>query len=300
MIARHAARRRVPSFSLYGDSDVASYADSLHIEDIPSRSRKYLWRIGAHRHRSLSQCVFVSDGEAIVDLDGSRSTVRAPAVIIIPAATVHGFRFRPETQGYVLTVTLERLLTIAAAVHRASIQSLFSAARAFELDADPELSTRTAQLLERLLIEFKLPDSSSAPVPSWLACCVLWLLAGKCAIDAPRDRQLGEDLEGLRRFRLSLESHLLDHWPITRYARELGVSETRLNGLCRRLTGDSAFNLVQERLALEARRRLLFIAGPIGRLAVELGFKDAAYFCRFFRRHHGMSPGEFRTRQGGG
>ena len=47
---------------------------------------------------------------------------------------------------------------------------------------------------------------------------------------------------------------------------------------------------------LEARRKLTYIAAPVSRLAYELGFQDPAYFCRFFRKHTGMTPSEFRRR----
>ena len=42
------------------------------------------------------------------------------------------------------------------------------------------------------------------------------------------------------------------------------------------------------------------VAGSVAALAAELGFKDTAYFCRFFRRHNGVSPGEYRRGQAGG
>src|SRR5580658_5341792 len=54
---------KVPSFSLYGEQAVSvAETDSLHIEDIQSRSRKYLWRIGTHRHTVLCQCILVTAG----------------------------------------------------------------------------------------------------------------------------------------------------------------------------------------------------------------------------------------------
>jgi AraC family transcriptional activator of pobA len=97
-----------------------------------------------------------------------------------------------------------------------------------------------------------------------------------------------------------MESHYADHWPVERYARQLRLSESSLNRLCRRLTGGTGFDLVQQRLALEARRRLIHVPSSVSGIASELGFKDSAYFCRFFRRHSGVSPNEFRRRHAGG
>ncbi|HNH36489.1 MAG TPA: AraC family transcriptional regulator, partial [Rhodocyclaceae bacterium] len=56
-----------------------------------------------------------------------------------------------------------------------------------------------------------------------------------------------------------------------------------------------AFDLVQARLLLEARRRLVYIAAPVSLLAYELGFQDPAYFCRVFKRATGMTPTAFRA-----
>jgi AraC family transcriptional activator of pobA len=294
-------RRHIPSFSLYGETPTAAaQTDVVHIEDIQSRSRKYLWRIGTHRHTLLSQCVFVTAGPVTVTLDDTRAALAGPAVMIIPAGTVHSFRFRADTLGLVLTIDLARVLSMAAAVHQWPIETLFSMPRAIDLHADPQLALRAAQLLERLAHEFAQPDSWAAPVGSWLACCVLWILAHGTTAHGGGEIHGGHDAERLRRFRHLIEAHYLQHWPVQRYARQLPLSETSLNRLCRRLAGVTAFDLIQQRLALEARRRLVYAASSVGGIAGELGFKDPAYFSRFFRRHSGVSPVEFRRRHHGG
>src|SRR5260370_25678307 len=114
------ARRHIPSYSLYGETPgVIRDTDALHIEDIQSRSRKYLWKIGSHRHTGLCQCVYVTAGPVVADLEGSQAEFAGPAVIIIPAGAVHGFRFHAESQGYVLTINLYRLLIMASSPHHA-------------------------------------------------------------------------------------------------------------------------------------------------------------------------------------
>jgi AraC family transcriptional activator of pobA len=309
-------RRSIPSFSLYGETPAADVQiDGVHIEDIQSRSRKYLWKIATHRHTLLSQCVLVGSGPVTVTLDGARAALAGPAVMIIPAGTVHSFRFRAETQGHVLTVDLGRVLSMATYAHQPPIETLFSQPRAIDLRENPQLAVRAAQLLERLVHEFKQPDSWDAPVGSWLACCVLWILAhgaashsalshsavshGSAARGSPEFHGI-HDAERLRRFRQLIESQYLKHWPVRRYAQELALSETSLNRVCRRLAGSTAFDLIQQRLALEARRRLVYAASSVSGIADELGFKDPAYFSRFFRRHSGISPNDFRRRHHGG
>jgi AraC family transcriptional activator of pobA len=294
-------RRSIPSFSLYGETPAAAaQTDVVHVESIQSRSRKYLWKIDTHRHTLLSQCILVTLGPVTAVLDETRAALAGPAAMIVPAGTVHSFRFHADTEGQVLTFDLARVLSMAGAAHQSPIESLFSMPRAIDLRGDPLLAMRVENLLERLGHEFRQPDSSDAPVGSWLACSALWVLAlGTAGTGAP-ELHGGRNAERLRAFRQLIESQYLKHWPVERYARRLAVSETSLNRLCRQFAGLTAFDMIQQRLVLEARRRLVYAAGSISSIAGELGFKDPAYFSRFFRRHLGIGPNEFRRRHRGG
>jgi AraC family transcriptional activator of pobA len=291
-------RRHIPSFSLYGESTGAKLdTDPLHIEDIQSRSRKYLWRIGSHRHVGLCQCVFVTAGPVAVDIEGSRVQCSGPIAFAIPAGTVHGFDFEAESQGYVLTMDLDRLLGVAGMNHHASIAALFRAPQTIEVAADRPLAMRASQVFECLMQEFSQPDSLLAPLSGWLACAALWMLASASLHTPPTAAPGCGDLDRLRRFRRLVELHHLEHWPVSRYARELALSESSLNRSCCTVAGATAFDIIQQRLALEARRRLLYVAAPVALIAAELGFKDPGYFCRFFRKHNHVSPSAFRRRQ---
>src|ERR1700735_5360835 len=156
-------RHSIPSFSLYGETQAAAaQTDVVHVEDIQSRSRKYLWKIDTHRHTLLSQCILITTGPVAAVLDETRAALAGPAVMIVPAGTVHSFRFRAETQGHVLTVDLARVLSMASDVHRLPIETLFSQPRVIDLRTDPQLAMRVGQLLERLELEFRQPDSCGA------------------------------------------------------------------------------------------------------------------------------------------
>ena len=297
-------RRHVPSFSLYGESTAAgNHTDPLHIEDIQSRSRKYLWNIGTHRHVGLCQCVYLVAGEVVTDLEESRTSLVGPVIIFVPPGTVHAFAFRVESQGYVLTMDLARVLSHTGVPRQASVADLFSVPHSIDLSADALLATRTAQLFESLLQAFHQPDPFRSPVVGWLACAALWILAARPgAAPGPIEHHdvVHHDLSRLWQFRQLIERHYLQHWPVQRYARRVAMSETSLNRLCQSLAGTTAFDLIQQRLALEARRRLTFVPASIASIAAELGFKDPAYFSRFFRKHSGVSPSTFRKRHEAG
>jgi hypothetical protein len=70
----------------------------------------------------------------------------------------------------------------------------------------------------------------------------------------------------------------------------------RLNRLCLKIAGKSAFEMTQDRLMLEACRKLTYVPAGVASIAYELGFQDPAYFSRLFKKLVGMTPKEYRLR----
>ncbi|HEY6038203.1 MAG TPA: AraC family transcriptional regulator, partial [Kofleriaceae bacterium] len=79
------------------------------------------------------------------------------------------------------------------------------------------------------------------------------------------------------------------------YAQKLAISSGHLTALCNAHLGRSAKRVVQERIAVEARRLLLYSDRTAEMIGHHLGFSDPSYFGRFFRRMSGRSPQAFRA-----
>jgi AraC family transcriptional activator of pobA len=294
--ARRRAHRvplNVPAFKLYGETGAAG-ADLLHIEEIASRSRLYRWEIAAHVHQGLFQVVWLSAGSVELALDDLREAATAPAAIVVPPGVVHAFRFAPDTQGWVLTLSARQLVEGDTSGAVESFAALFDAPALLRLGPLAPPAERITALLGELAAEFGMPGPGTAPPVGWLARAVVWHLA------QVRSRQQAAEAGPPRhdalftRFVQLVERHHLEHWPVTRYAQRLGLSPERLNRLARAASGLSALEFVHARVAREACRRLIYIAAPVSTLAFELGFEDPAYFCRFVKRHTGLSPRAYR------
>lgn len=91
-----------------------------------------------------------------------------------------------------------------------------------------------------------------------------------------------------------VELHLQNHWTVGEYARRIGVSRDRLNEAVRRAIGIPPHKHVQRRLMEEAKALLVTTNLQVAEIGYKLGFSDAAYFTRFFRRHEKLAPGQFR------
>jgi AraC family transcriptional activator of pobA len=82
---------------------------------------------------------------------------------------------------------------------------------------------------------------------------------------------------------------------VSDYARLLNVTPGHLNDTIREQTGRTATSMIQERVILEAKRALFHADLSVKEIAYSLGFDDAAYFNRFFKRLTNETPTGFRT-----
>lgn len=81
-------------------------------------------------------------------------------------------------------------------------------------------------------------------------------------------------------------------------ACELGVTPGHLTTVVRRRTGRTVGDWIIERRMAEARGLLAATDLPVAEVASRVGIADPGYFSRLFSRTHGISPRQWRTRQG--
>lgn len=288
------ALRRLPVFALYGEGN-RNGLRMLHIESIVSRSRLYDWEIDAHIHQGLHQVLWVWHGSVSAQLDEARVQADGPVALLIPPGVAHAFRFSPHTEGYVLTFDATLLAEQDGPQMGSALHTLFATPTALTLTHDDDGTQRLQALWQLLHAEAQRPAAPAVaePVPLWLTRCVLWQLAQwRARCDGPAPLRARHAL--YTRWLVLVEKHYAKHWPITRYADQLGLSTERLNRLVRAETGHSAQHIVHERLVREACRLLIHVQAPVSQLAFDLGFSDPAYFSRFFKRHTGQTPVAYR------
>lgn len=78
------------------------------------------------------------------------------------------------------------------------------------------------------------------------------------------------------------------------YADQIKVSAHHLNDIVRLSRGTTVKKMIAQRLILEAKRELSFGALSVKEIAFKLGFSDASYFSRFFKKQTGRNPEGFK------
>lgn len=274
----------IRSYGLFGESQHLS--DLLHCETIAERSALYDWELAPHRHARLHQLLLIESGGGLAQLDGERQTLFAGALVNVPPAHVHAFRFQPQTEGWVTTLAdelLDELFVRAGDLRR-------ELGRPCILAADDAARRAMREIWQ----EFCGRDTGRALVLRGLSATLLGRLARAVAQERSATTPAPPSVL-LQRLDALIEARFLEHWQVADYARALCVSPTHLSRVARAGAGVSALRLIEARLMREARRKLAYTQSSVSAIAYALGYADPAHFSRAFTRDAGLSPRSFRA-----
>ncbi len=244
----------------------------------------------------MLQLLFATGGVCRATIDGAAHTLVAPCLASIPGGVAHCFNFGPDAAGWILTVAHDHVLEAPLVRNEESVTSLLREPHVVDLSQNPPQAALLASLFAQLDEELRTDRRGRrAGIEYFLRLILLqhWR-AVETREDArhdDRDRRLFYD------FRALLEQNFNRHWTVPEYASELHLTESRLTDICRRFANRSPKRLIFDRQLREARRLLLFSDSTVSEIAWQLGFKDPAYFARFFNRLTGCSPSAYRAQK---
>jgi len=291
----------LPLFHLYGDPPDDQAFDFIHVETIASRSSIHDWTIRAHRHRNLFQILLIERGGGEMTFDAAKLPFTAPAAILVPAATAHGFRFEPNvTDGWVVSFTEDAASTLTDRAGEALERLRGLAEQPIVQIGDETERARLSALCAELFEEHGLAREGYRLAMRGL---LVLIAVGVARLAASRARTGTVTLHPadatVAQLRALVDEFFRKERLLGFYADKLGMSVDRLNDHVKRSTGVTAGHLVRQRVLTEAKRQLVFTTQPIHDISEELAFADPSHFARFFRKQTGTTPHEFRDQRGG-
>ena len=288
----------VPRFALYGSDDASpAWAEMVNLERIPERSSVHNWEIGAHVHEGLVQVLYIATGsdggEALID--GRRWPLAPPCLIVVPSGAVHAFRFRKDIDGPVITAAQRPLESLASAFAPQLLPHIREP-RVLPVDPQGPWTPALMPLFDALEREARFPSPGQVAASMSLLAALFVQVArisesASAEASDPRTRKAGQ----IEQFRQLVNGQFRQQRSVDHYARQMGLTAGHLGRLCRDALGLSPLDVVNARIVHEAERELVYSSLSIKQVAAELGFDDEAYFGRFFKKHTGQRPTEFRA-----
>ncbi|MUH35773.1 helix-turn-helix domain-containing protein [Zobellia amurskyensis] len=235
-----------------------------------------------HRHNKYMELVYFSAGSGMHYMDETGYAIEPPRLFIIKKDEVHHWEIDTVPEGFVIIIkegflekTLDKHINLQLKQlgnkrvinpsNDSSIQSLFEI-------ASKEIKENCAS--RDILVEG-----------------VLKALFSKILTYVEVDETISaNNLE--ERFDELLQTKLKND--VAYYAQKLNTTAQNLNALCKRKHEKTASTVIADHILKETKRLLLYTDLSVTEIAYAFDFTDVSHFVKYFKRHDGQTPLQFK------
>ncbi|WP_158963609.1 helix-turn-helix domain-containing protein [Myroides fluvii] len=243
------------------------------------------------------QLILVTGGKGVHCIDLQTYEVKAGDIIFLNTWQQHHWSYDAAIQGYVLRFTpsfITQFVSDHLFVHDLPFFKRFTKHSVLELQG--ELKDNIQIAMERMLTAYETEDGEYINLIR--AYLLEVLLLSKKEVDQTSLTSLNsvKNNELIKSFESLIDKHFYEYRFPKEYAKVLLISPNYLNALCQKIKHKSAGDMIRDRILVECKRLLIHTDLSASEIAYQLNFKDNSYFSRFFKKHIGVGPDEYRRK----
>ncbi len=283
------AQQGYPVYDIAGLA--ASRADIVVGSFAPYRREHHKLHV-PHRHR-FYHMVYFTKGGGHHTIDFDRFPVRPHQLYAMVPGQVHHWNFEGDVDGYVLNFSASFFQSFLLRPDYIDDFPFFQGlAQQSVLDIPPSMQPHIIELFEEMI---PLSASNSSLNLDKLRVLILELFLDLASMQVmTKSVRLSYHTTLLRNFQKLVDKHFSELRLPRDYAAMLHITPNHLNAICSDLLGQSAGEVIRNRIALEAKRLLINPALSVTTVAYMLNFEDNSYFTKFFKKNTGTTPESFR------
>jgi AraC-like DNA-binding protein len=265
--------------------DIGSYADISN----------YFFESEIH-YTDFYEIIFFNSGNGYIILDQQRIDIKENTVIFIsPFQKRRWYVDSTKIDCYFLLFQDDFLSSFFAdKLFTYRLQYFYNKFNPLTINVEAQLKNQLTDIFQELITELKQYQSDSEHIIRSLIYFILIKLNRVYA----STYQLSSETETNNiafGFKQLLQSKVLIHRDIAYYAQNLGVSRITLNKNIKDQFGITPSQMIDEFLLFEIKSRLMYTTHIVKEIADVLNFSEPNHLTRYFKRHTGMTPVEFRT-----
>lgn len=288
----------IPNIDLGQSYDQRYLNTDIHYESLEKLANFFGRNMPIHHHDRFYQLHVILTGAIHVNLDEKSYVVQAPMFFLTPPTVPHAFVTDNNAKGHVITVRQQLVWQLMESMMATGWDKTNFMTSPLCVALLPEENKNAVHLLQLLSLIADENQQSGVEQDFALKALLQLILIDILRLadqSQPQQKTRKEDIRIFHHFNQLIESHYKEHLTLSQYADKISITEARLNDICRRLAGLPSKRLITDRLIQEAQRLLSFSSISITEIGYELGFKDPAYFARFFRKNAGVTASKYRS-----
>jgi AraC family transcriptional activator of pobA len=284
-------KKEAPLFLLDAFSQKAK-DNSFYIERLEAHLQKHKFISKPHSH-DFYLLLYINRGAGEHTIDFKSYPVSPGSFFLMTPGQVHSWRLEEGTDGYIIF--------FLPAFYRMQSQDSNLLAFPFfhSLNANPCVTVNDEQrtvidfTLEQMLFEFTSPSKMDSRLLRSYLEIILLKLSKNFQMEEQKDFANSDSFR-MRKLEQLVEKHYLKLKQPRQYAELMNLSPSYLNSVCKQILGKTLTEIISDRLILEARRLFSYSDLNVNQVANRLNFTDSSYFIRFFRKHAGVTPEQFK------
>lgn len=268
-----------------------SLQKELMVEDLAGYLSRNKNMVFPHRH-NFYHFLYFTQGEGYHSIDFDRFAVSAGQIYFMIPGQIHTWEFEGDVDGYVVNFDKDLFKNFLLRPDYLTSFSFLSGLVRDQVFVVPEAKRPSVvDLFQRMLAQLHQQD--------FIRISLLYLFQ---LLEEDRSKLTAVSEASaynhtlLRNFLNLIELNYKNLKLPKDYAALLYITPNHLNALCKELLGQSAGDLIRNRIVLEAKRLLVIRDYSIAEIAYMLNFNDNSYFTKFFKKIEGVTPEEFRKK----
>lgn len=239
-----------------------------------------------HAHNSYLEVVFLTKGTGYHVIDHTKHPITPGSLFVVKQNQIHFWNITSEPEGYVIILKRD-FVTQCEDTQFPELLSKLSA-----IDSGKISNVHSIALFFALLIkEHTTPNTHSFIIEGLLKSLFAKLLDTQKQIKvSPPEHFVSQKFISL------IYAHYPTYHNVKYYAERLHMSAQNLNAICQKEIQLNASKVISEILIRQAKTQLTYTSKNIQQIAMDLGFKDASHFSKYFKRHTESSPKAFQLK----
>lgn len=244
-----------------------------------------------HRHSYFQLIWFKSPGQHYIDYE----VVEHPAhtCFMINKHQVHYFCPQSANEGYLFHFNDIFVVQHAPKLLERISMSVFSEMLSNHLMLDETQVTRM-ETLTRMIIEETRARSPLYGEAAFHLFATLLIGLERQLQTQGKSGLMNESFVLAARFKKLVIEHIDQFWSVEEIARQLNTNSKALSKATKEALSQTPGKIVAQLKILEAKRKLSNPTLSIKAIGRELGFDQATYFTKYFKKETGLTPKEFQ------
>lgn len=273
--------------------------DQNKIEDFVIFDLKYILsspsnRVTENHIHNFYQIIYIKSGTGKNYIDDTEYTIaKKDAFFIIPGQT-HRWNLKDNIEGFVINFTNDFIANFLAVGDFMVELPFFKNLSTYNTINLNDQGSRIETIFDKMIYESQLIEGTEFMLLRVYLLELLILFKKHIDSEASFSYKTLQPSKLIKQFESLIEKHFYDLRFPKEYAKLLNVTPNYLNATCQKVKGQSAGDLIRNRMLLESKRLLINTNMSASEIAYKLSFKDNSYFSRFFKKYVGVAPDEYR------